>query len=148
MILKNKTTWVVVADGSRARIYTWEGGPQTPLLVQELESSMARIHSHDLGSTKPHGIFELNQPQSKVDLHKKEEERFSQEIAALLNRGVEDHVIHSIILIAPPKFLSFLRQGIDKNTSQCLVKEIHKDLTHMHEHHLKEYLWGSFENRT
>ncbi|MCE2991828.1 MAG: host attachment protein [Candidatus Jidaibacter sp.] len=142
MITPQKITWIVVADGSKARLYSSYKSRHNLKLINKLESDKARVHSHSLGSDKPHGIFELNTPESKVDLHHQEEQHFSRQITAILNQGATANEFQSLILIAPPKFLGYLRHTLSVHATILLSKEIHKDLTSSKEEELKEHIWG------
>jgi protein required for attachment to host cells len=102
---------------------------------------VARIHSHDLGSEKPHGVFERNKPEARVDLHSKEEEHFAEHVARILNEAADKKEYQHLTLIAAPKFLGNLRHKLKKHTSELVTKEVNKDLTHMDEQELKTYIW-------
>ncbi|MDF3048052.1 MAG: hypothetical protein K0R73_1170 [Candidatus Midichloriaceae bacterium] len=142
MITPKKITWIVVADGSKARLYSSYKSRHNLKLIQKLESEKARVHSHDLGSDKPHGIFERNTPESKVDLHYQQEQHFSHQITKILNYGAATHQLQSLILIAPPKFLGYLKHMLSVQATLLLSKEINKDLTALKDEELKEYIWG------
>jgi len=94
-----------------------------------------------LGSKKPHGIFERNRPEAKVDLHAKAKKDFTHYIASLLNNSSLAHEFQRLVLITPPKFLGSLRSMLTKGTIELVVKEIKKDLTGTDEKNLKSYIW-------
>lgn len=136
-----KVTYVLVSDGSKARIYASDVNKHNLRLINTLSSETARIHSYDLGSKKPHGIFERNRPEAKVDLHAKAKKVFARHIASLLNNGVIAHEFQKLVLIAPPKFLGSLRSMLTKGAIDLVIKEIKKDLTGSDEQNLKNYIW-------
>jgi protein required for attachment to host cells len=137
----NKITWTVVADGSRGFIYASYMNKHSLNLISSIDDEEARKHSKALGSEKPHGIFERNRPESRVNLHTKEEEHFAEQLAEIINNGATDNKFQNLILIAPPKFLGNLRLKIAKPTAQLITKEINKDLTHMEAKDLESYIW-------
>lgn len=136
-----KVTYILVSDGSKARIYASDMNKHNLRLINTLSLETARMHSHDLGSKKPHGIFERNRPEAKVDLHAKAKKDFARHIASLLNNGVIAHEFQKLILIAPPKFLGSLHSMLTKGTIDLVIKEIKKDLTGSDEQNLKNYIW-------
>ena len=136
-----KVTYILVSDGSKARIYASDMNKHNLRSINTLSSETARMHSHDLGSKKPHGIFERNRPEAKVDLHAKAKKDFAHYIASLLNSSSVAHEFQKLVLIAPPKFLDSLCSMLTKGTIALVAKEIKKDLTHADEQNLKNYIW-------
>lgn len=137
-----KVTWILVADGSKARIYASDANKHNLRLMHNLEFPASRMHDADLGSHKPHGIFERNKPESKVHLHHKEEAHFANQLTELLDNGAYKKEFHRLVLIASPKFLGLLRELLSKHVSELIVKEIPKDLTQTNETELKDYIWN------
>ncbi len=136
-----KITYILVSNGSKANIYISNMNKHNLTLINTLESQTARMHSYELGSKKPHGIFERNTPESRVDLRAKEEEKFIHCVAELLNKDAATGQFQSLVLISPPKILGNLRRMLKKITTKSVIKEIKKDLVHMDEQNLKTYIW-------
>lgn len=99
------------------------------------------MHDADLGSHKPHGVFERNKPKSKVHLHLKEETKFANQLIKLLDKGAYEKEFHHLVLIAPSKFLGLLRSLMNKHIYKLITKEIPKDLISIDASELREYIW-------
>lgn len=143
LINNNDIIWILVAEGAKAYIYISYLNKQELKLLHVLENPDARLHDHELdsGNFKPHGVSGKNKPESKVDLHHKEEERFAHKIADIINDGAEKHEYQKLMLICPPKFLGMLRPLIKKQAHALIVKEINKDLIHLPKEELKHHIW-------
>lgn len=140
--MKPIRTWIVVADGARARIFLQEGKVLNPAPIHE--TSVALAPSHEIGSDRPgkghasaarrHGM------QPKSDPHLIEKERFAQTLAAHVDRAAETGSFDRLILVAPPKTLGVLRDCLSKAASGMVANEVSKDLTHVAPHDLPGHL--------
>ncbi|MBX6322452.1 MAG: host attachment protein [Rhodospirillaceae bacterium] len=129
---KRKTTWIIVADGSRGRILS-NAGPGTGLsLVAEHEAPQARAHTAELGSDRPGRTADSMTParhamEPRVDWQRQEKERFvarlAEEIAAARER------YDRLVLVAPPRVLGELNRRLDEATRARIVGTLAKDLT-------------------
>lgn len=140
--MKPIRTWIVVADGARARIFLQEGKALNPAPVHE--AAVALAPSHEIGTDRPgkghvsagrrHGM------QPKSDPHLVEKERFAQTLAAHVDRAAEAGSFDRLVLVAPAKTLGVLRERLGKAASGMVSEEIAKDLTHVAPHDLPGYL--------
>ena len=142
---KYKKTWVVVADGARARIFV-NAGPGTGL-VPALDHDLAgpRLSSHEIGSDRPGVSFSPAGPgrhpmAPSTDPHEHAEHEFIKQVAKAINDGFNAHAFEQLILVAPPKALGRLRAEISSSVEKLIKSELHKDLTHLSVHHLGEHL--------
>lgn len=101
------TTWVVVADGSRARIFETTG---LKLDLREIE---------DLVNAAPSGPA----------LSEKEREKFAKTVADRVEQGRLHHRYQRLRFAAEPKFLGMLRQRLSEQTRQMIFEEINEDLS-------------------
>lgn len=141
--MKPIRTWIVVADGARARIFLQEGGKAlNPVPVHE--AAVALAPSHEIGSDRPgkghvtagrrHGM------QPKSDPHRTEKERFAQTLAAHVDRAAEAGSFDRLIMVAPAKTLGVLRDCLGRATAAMIAGEIAKDLTRVAPHDLPSHL--------
>ena len=144
-----KKTWIVVADSSRARLFTVDT-PTAPLTeLQDLEHVQARVHDQELTTDLPgrhrndagggaHGY------EPKIPPTEEEAIRFAKELAQALYKAFHEHKYGQLILVAPPRFLGHLRQALDKNIAKVVALEVSKDLVMEKPEeirkHLPEYL--------
>ncbi|WP_342051009.1 MULTISPECIES: host attachment protein [unclassified Cupriavidus] len=100
-------TWVVVADGGRARIFETAG---LKLELREIE---------DLVNVVPGGIT----------LRDREREKFAKTIAERLEQGRLEHRYHRLRLAVEPRFLGMLRKHLSAETLQMIFEVINEDLS-------------------
>ncbi len=126
--------WVLVADGSRARLFQAEGArgglkeldtwvhPESRLKEQELITD-APGQDRDRGGAGRHGF---NEHQSA---HDHEIESFAREIAHNLAVALNEDRFGRLLVCAPPRFLGLLREQLPAGVKQRIHHEIGKDLT-------------------
>lgn len=143
--MRRGTTWVLIADGSKARLVRQEpagdGGGLTPLR----EFDGVNRPGRDLTSDRPGRTFDRagerrHAMQPPTDPKRHEKRRFAHELAGFLDaaakRGEYDH----LILVAPPQALGDLRDELPKAVSDRLAGELAKDLTNLPVHDLPVHL--------
>jgi protein required for attachment to host cells len=111
-------TWVVVADGSRARVF------QTPGLkldLQEIEDLVNVAHS---GTGKS----------------QKDRERFAKTVADYLEQGRLHQRYQRLRLAVEPKFLGMVREHLSEQTRQLIFEEINEDLSTLSAREIQSHL--------
>lgn len=145
MVQPKRTTWVVVADGSRAFIVA-NRGPGTGLAPV-----LSREHpvppTHELGTDRPGRTFNSDHSGTRhameqVDWHRYEKHKFACGIAKLLDDARVHNAFDDLVLVAPPTTLGELRAELDKHTHAMVSGEVPKDLTHHPIEDLPGYLDG------
>ncbi|MFL9966863.1 host attachment protein [Paraburkholderia sediminicola] len=101
------TTWVVVADGSRARIF------ETPGLKPDLREI------EDLVNVVPNGPA----------LSEKDREKFAKTVADCVAQGRIHHRYQRLRFAVEPKFIGMLRERLSEETRQMIFEEINEDLS-------------------
>lgn len=134
---KRPRTWVVVADGARARFFVpsedtskFVAARQADLIAPE-----SRRHARDLKSDKPgrsyassrSGVRHAIEPAH--DPHKLEKHRFSAVLAETLDGACGRREFDRVILVAPRRSLGELRGLMTARVQRCIDKEVAKDLT-------------------
>ncbi len=127
------TVWVVVADASKARIFTAENR-LSPL--QELEDHVhatTRLHGQDLEADAPGRAFDSagqgRHAMGKEELTKDTEaQRFAHELSEVITKARNEEAFIKLYLVAPPKFLGMLRDALPKNVKERLEGEVPQDL--------------------
>lgn len=126
-------TWVVIADGSRARICARKAHAQL-VEMQTVEHPAGRAKARDLvtdgqslafasvGGAR-HGTAADNSPKDH------EQENFAREIARRLEEGRSGNRFDELVLVAPPAFLGMLREQLSGPLAKCVVQSLAKDLT-------------------
>ncbi|MSP41820.1 MAG: host attachment protein [Alphaproteobacteria bacterium] len=145
MKIKHKKTWVVVADGARARIFLIEG-PGTGL-VPAMDHDLIgnRLPSHEMGSDRSGVSFSSAGPGRRAvaphtDPHVHAEHEFIRQVATEVRQGLNTHAFEQLVIVAPPKALGELRTELDPQAAKLIKAELNKDLTHLTPHQLAEHL--------
>ena len=142
------TTWVLVADAYRARLFGAER-PASPLSeLRDLASPEARLHERDLVSDK--GGRDTNRMSGGHGLgdnrsHKQDiADRFAQQVCELLESARVAGELSKLYVIAAPAFLGLLRKHQSPSLRQLVAAEIDKSLASQEpasiRKHLPEYL--------
>lgn len=132
-----RRVWVMVADASRARLFR-AGTPHGPLI--ELEDAVhpaSRLQDHELLSDRAgravdtqghhrHGMEATTNP------HDQEAQRFAHELAERLHVHHNAHDFDGLVLVAPPRFLGFLRHALDEQVAKQVLGSFDLDLARIH----------------
>lgn len=132
--MKPVRTWILVADGGRAR-FLENDGPGKGLTTAGVKPLTHDLKAtREMGTDKPGRLHDAGFAQRSAvevpDWHRFEKERFAHEVAQVLDRHRKQHDFDRLILIAPAKTLGDLRKALDSNCKDLVVAEIDKDLTH------------------
>ena len=126
-------TWVVVAESSRARIFSMKKN-QSPLQeITDMTHLESRVHGQELSSDRPGRAFDSrgggrHAMETEVDLKRQEAINFAKTIIKYIESGRTQGHFEKLILIAPPEFLGLLRKNLSESTRQQIVKEISKNI--------------------
>jgi protein required for attachment to host cells len=124
--------WVIVADQSKARIFT-VADPRGALLdVGELEHPEARDREQTLTSDRPGRSFDSkgqgrHAMGSAVEPGKQESIRFAKQVADQVQAAHGEGRCNRLLLVAGPPLLGLLRDSL-KSVSGMEITEIEKNL--------------------
>lgn len=146
--MKKTVTYVLVADGARARIYVNEGpGKGLQALSGATHKADLHHHSRDVKSDKPGRAVDSATGQRSAmepnqDWHRFEKHRFAREMAKVIDSAAANRAFDRLILVAPPTTLGDLRMELGDQTLKLVSGELAKDLTRHAEHELPRHLGG------
>ncbi|XXX73042.1 host attachment protein [Sorangium sp. So ce134] len=153
-----RKTWILVSDASRAQLYREEPAGKGFTLLESYNHDESRARVRDLMADahgrKPNGTpggngnisggggTYLGRPGAAPDTDPKEVEKqkFAQELAEVLEKGLNEHAYDALVLIAPPHFLGLLRSTVSKQVSNRIETSVDKDLSWLDEPRLTERL--------
>jgi protein required for attachment to host cells len=130
-------TWVVVADGARARYFALrdgDGAYNLEVLSSETNSHL-EPHSRDAKSDRPGrtaesmggGVRHAIEP--RHDYHKMEKHDFAREVMQHLEKSFDAHEFERLVLAAPHRSLGELRTLLPHKMTSCIWHEIGRDFT-------------------
>ncbi|WP_148252466.1 host attachment protein [Aidingimonas lacisalsi] len=126
------TTYIVVADAARARIFTRDGIRLTE--QESLVHAEGRLHEGDLITDGRGDIHESTATSTRssggedVALHH-HAELFAKQVAERLYRARIENRMAKLILVAPPQFLGLMRDKLDDVTGKLILHSLSKDLS-------------------
>ncbi len=133
--MKKFPCWIVVADGSRARIFERRAvnGPLTE--IESFENPIARLKPSDLltdsagqqkrsGTSVARGAIEASSLPDEV-----EEDRFANRLASQLGDAANRGSYSDLVIMAAPRFLGTLRSGLPPAARNRVVVEMAKNFT-------------------
>ena len=124
-----RKTWVVVADRSRARIFSVDS-PSGPLTeIEDLVHPESRAHDRDLTSDRPGRSSDnhvLGTAHGKGD-HQAHE--FAREIADRLENGRVGAQFERLVVVAAPDVIGLLRKTMNGPLQKTVCREVLKNLT-------------------
>jgi len=131
------TTWILVADTSRAKLFSTELRESEWSMIQEFEHPEGHKKSHDLAPSSPPGRMQQGatagghhtavEPRSTPK--EAETDRFAQRLTEHLEKATANRAFDSLVLVAPPQFLGLLKGTLGKQSATHLRTTVDKDLS-------------------
>ena len=139
------STWLLVGNASRARLFKTQARPKTLKLLKEFLHPPSREKGEDLASDRSghfqaeaigmegttHGAF--NEPVSPKEF---EHTRFAMELAKELNSGRTHNSFDNLMIVASPHFHGLLNQHMNNHVSKMVTTHLNKDYTDLDEKEL------------
>jgi len=137
-------TWIVVADSSRARIFSKNG--RTPLTEEAgFIHPESRLHEHDLTSDVPGSDGSSRGAQrhgkaQRTPAKRHEAETFSKRVADHLESARTEGRFQRLFVVAPPAFLGLLRDHFSHALGTLVTGEVNKNLVQLAPDELRHQL--------
>jgi protein required for attachment to host cells len=142
--MKKAKLWYVIADGGRARFVEQDDRGAFRTLSNFVSTELHK-RSEELGLDRPARVQESASParhavEPKRDLHDAAKEDFIRTVGAELAGLQKEGSFDELVLVAPPGVIRELKDALTKPVAECVVKELHKDLTKVPDHDLTSHL--------
>lgn len=140
-----KPTWVLVAESSRARIFSADT-PSAPLVeIKTLAHPEGREHERDMTSDLPghhsdktgsgrHGFQDETEPKEQESID------FAKSIAHQLESARIDGQLKQLIIVAAPAFLGTLRGELNDHIRKLVSFELDKNLSQHTPEDIRQHL--------
>lgn len=145
--MPERTTWILVCDASRARLFAEAAPGRDFSLVANFEHPESRERTRDLvtdangrkpvggshgggvNGNRPGGFH--GRPGVEPDTDPKEVEaiKFARTLAEALEKGFDAHFYDTLVISAPPHFLGLLKETISDKVRKRLSHTIDKDFS-------------------
>jgi len=132
--MKPTRTWILVADGGRARILEALGKGHGLHEVLGSETRTDNPPSHELGRAPPGRVYESvgharHAVEPRQDPHRALETLFAGQLATMLAKYAATNAFDRLVIVAPPAMLGDLRKLMHSEVRAKIVGEIDMDLS-------------------
>jgi protein required for attachment to host cells len=127
-----KTTWIIAADSSRARILQVMDRDARLAEVEDFQNPDGRAHDRDLmedGHARFHGTSGPGSDREEMAPSEHATELFAKRVCDYLDQARNAHRYDRLHLVAPPKFLGQLRKELGSEVQKLVTDELPKDLS-------------------
>ena len=126
--------WVMVANSSRAALYSADSPVGALQEVESFDHPPARQHVQELTSDLPGRAFDSagqgrHAMEQRTDPKQQEAINFAKELSKRLDTAAAQQSFDRLVLVAAPAFLGLLRKQLSDATQKLIGTEIAKDLT-------------------
>lgn len=150
------TTWVLVAEGSRARLFEM-ATPTSPLLELEAfthpdghlrgternSDAPGRYGTKKSARDRGAGITGGAHVFYRENAEDEHQATFARFLAEQLDRARAQRAFERLVLIAAPSFLGSLRESLPEPTRRCITQEIGKNFTRNTPSEIREKVDGA-----
>jgi protein required for attachment to host cells len=140
--MKAGTSWVLIADGARARIVRLKNtNHETGVQMDDLVFETDHRRTGEIMSDRPGRSFasegaRRSAMEYRTEPEREQEARFAGTIVDDLDRRLRAHEFDRLSIVAEPRMLGTLRQKLSPALRQAVVAEVAKDLTKLPRHEL------------
>lgn len=140
--MKPITTWVMIADGSSAKVYEHKvvGGGIALLPDQNFKATEKQTFDDAQGRS----FDSVGTARHKHEPHHSEDDRFAKTLAEALERSAASNRYDRLVICASPETLGHIRPHLGKAALEKIHSEVPKNLVKTDEQelekHLKKYL--------
>ncbi|MCF6303482.1 MAG: host attachment protein [Devosiaceae bacterium] len=132
--MKPVITWILIADGARARVLEHKGPGSGLIAIRNMEFSSEKLTASDIMADKPGRAFAStgnarSAIEPRTDPVAKREADFVRMLAETLQDPLAKSRFDRLILVAAPRALGELRKALSTPLTQSVYAEIAKDLT-------------------
>ena len=134
--MRPQKTWIVVANGARARIARHDGPRKGLRPAMNFEFAAPHAPTRDFVSDRPgsypdRGALGMHRLAPRTDRHDYEKTLFAFDLAKVIAKAVNHKEFDRLVLVAPPAALGRLRAALNRRARALIAAEVSKDLTHV-----------------
>jgi protein required for attachment to host cells len=138
-------TWVVVADSTRARIFSAESSSASLSEVETLTHPEGRMHDRDITSDLPGRSFDSmgharHVMEPPTDPKQELAIEFARAIARHLDSARVKKDFEQLVIVAAPTFLGLLREQLTNTCRKLVALELNKNLVQQTPDEIRSHL--------
>jgi protein required for attachment to host cells len=139
------STWVLVANRSKAKIFAIAAGNKSLTLVEEIDYPEGRMHGSEFTTDRPGKTFDSagdhRHAFSKTDnIDEQLENQFARVLSSYLDKKRSENLFRSLVVVADPGFLGELLKSLTPTTRRAVNETLDKNLVHLNAGDLAEYI--------
>ncbi|WP_108881520.1 host attachment protein [Anderseniella sp. Alg231-50] len=143
--MKPVRTWILLADGTRARIVCNSGPGKGLDEVRGMEFEGENVRSGDIMADRPGRTFDSagahrHAMEPPSDPQREAKRSFAAELVAGLQDQLQAHAFDRLVLVAAPATLGDIRKVLPKPLLAVVYGEIPKNLVHVPNKELGDHL--------
>jgi protein required for attachment to host cells len=140
--MKKNRTWIVVADGSQARILLYMGRKSGVRQLPHSDFHNVNPPTHELVANRLSRVQESAGParhaiESRTDAHEQRKQRFLEQLISHLERAAGRNEFEHLVIVAPASAMGEFR----KDYSPQLKQRIHGEFVHDYVHQTNDYIY-------
>jgi protein required for attachment to host cells len=146
---KSTRTWLLIADGRRAKVFEADAQAAEFRSVEDMARETNLPKGREILADKPGRTFDSvgagrHAKENPTDPRRQLKREFADLIVGELRKAVLARRFDRLILVAPPSFMGDLRVVLPKNLKDKVVGEVTSDLTNTPEQDLRSHLQDIF----
>ena len=145
--MKKTVTWILIADGTQARVLEYTGPGKGLKQVDGLDFAIDSIQARDIMADRPgrshssvgHGRSGM---EPKTDPVEYRETQFVKSLADMLDRQQQKGAFDRLVIAASPTAMGDIRKAMTPGVKKTILAELDKDLTNLPTPQLNKHLDG------
>jgi len=143
--MKSKRTWILIADGSRARVLESHGPGSELVPIDDMALAMELPPNRELETDRPGRSLESANPsrhamENRTDPHRELKRKLAREVVDKLEQSLRDRRFDHLAIVAPPTVLGDFRDALTKALKATVTAELAKDIVKIPQHDLPPHL--------
>lgn len=143
--MKQKRTWIVIADGAKARILQNTGRMEGVHQLPDSEFHDSHPPSREIMSERQPRVHESvgaarHAIELRTDPHEYRKQQFLMRLAEHLERAWQHGDFEKLIVVAPATALGELRKQFSPSLHKCLLAEIAHDYAHQSNDYVYQHI--------
>ncbi len=146
--MKQNRTWIVVADGAKARILLYTSRLKGVQQVPDGHFHEPHPPTHELVTERQPRVQESigaarHAVEPRVDPHQQREAHFLTRIAGHLDRAEQQSKFEHLVVVAPATALGVLRKEFSPSLKKRIIAEIPHDYAHQSNDYVYQHIKDS-----
>jgi protein required for attachment to host cells len=146
--MKQNRTWIVVADGAKARVLLYKPHHKGVQQLPDGEFHDSHLPTHDLVTDRQPRVHESvgaarYAVEPRIDPHKQREKQFLARLATHLEQADQCGEFEHLVVVAPATAMGDLRKAFGPSLQKRLYAEIVHDYSHQSNDYVYQHIRDS-----